>query len=84
MIEPRSILEEYCNTVTSPWDNKFVCNIDSEYIIQLIQRLNMVKYCVSRMSRSNSEPNKCIIEVEPVSKELSDNFDDYGDDLYYS
>tara|TARA_B100001123_G_scaffold88226_1_gene101339 strand:+ start:3275 stop:3520 length:246 start_codon:yes stop_codon:yes gene_type:complete len=81
MIDVVSILEEYCDTVEKQPENKFSCELHTEYLVQLIQRLNMVSYCVNRMSYIGENRDICSIEVAEKDLEL---FDDYPDDLYYS
>ena len=83
VISARAILEEYCNSVTSPWEKKFVCNINNIYVSHVIQRLNMVDHCVTHIDRisGDDEPAKCIIEVEKSSVDVD--WDDYGEDDYY-
>ena len=84
MISVEAILEEYCDNVSSPRDNMFVCRLDTEYLIQLVQRLNVIDYTVTQMSYIHEGKEQCIIEVEKSASELLDDcFDDYGDDLYY-
>lgn len=80
MITAESLLEEYCNSVASSTENKFVCNIDAKYLIQLIQRLNVLDHSVTQMSYTHDDREKCIIEVEKQNPEF---YDEYGDDLYY-
>ena len=80
MISVKSILEEYCNNVTSPWENKFVCRLDTKYLVQLVQRLNVVEHTVTQMSYTTDNREECIIEVEKIAPEI---YDEYGDDLYY-
>jgi len=80
MISVESILEEYCKETSSPKENTFVCRLDTRYLVQLVQRLNVLEHTVTKMSYTTDDRTECVIEVMEAAV---DQYDDYGDDLYY-
>lgn len=80
MISIESVLEEYCKETTSPRENTFVCRLNVRYLVQLIQRLNVLEHTVTKMSYTTDDRTECVIEVK---KSVVDQYDDYRDDLYY-
>ena len=80
MISVNSILEEYCKETTSSKENTFVCRLDVRYLVQLVQRLNVLEYTVTKMSYTTDDRKECVIEV---MKAVIEPYDEYGDDMYY-
>jgi hypothetical protein len=83
MISVKAMLQEYCNSVSSPSENRFICNIDNVYVAALIHRLNMLDHCVTQVDRTTEglDSGKCVIKVEKATDDPG--YDDYGDDYYY-